>query len=160
LGHGSMAHPQGHAPAPHAPGEVPDALAHEQHASHADHAHAGHGTHDRHAGHSPEMFRDRFWLSLVLTIPVAFWSEHIQDRLGYSAPEFTGSGLIPPALGTVIFLYGGTVFLRSAWHELLARLPGMMVLIALAITTAFVFSWVVELGLIDAEPLWWELATL
>ncbi|MEX2528085.1 MAG: heavy metal translocating P-type ATPase [Gemmatimonadota bacterium] len=106
------------------------------------------------------MFRDRFWLSLVLTIPVVFWSQHIETLLGYEAPDFPGSGWIPPVLGTVIFLYGGLVFLRSALHELKSRLPGMMTLISLAITVAFVFSWVVEAGFLDASPLWWELATL
>src|SRR5690606_23173588 len=67
---------------------------------------------------------------------------------------------IPPVLGTIVFFYGGLVFLRGALHELRARLPGMMTLISLAIVVAFAFSWVVELGLIRAEALWWELATL
>ena len=106
------------------------------------------------------MFRDRFWLSLVLTIPVVFWSAHIQELLGYRAPEFPGSAWIPAVLGTAVFLYGGLVFLKGACRELRARLPGMMTLISLAISVAFVFSWVVQLGLIDAEALWWELATL
>ncbi|MQA88756.1 MAG: heavy metal translocating P-type ATPase [Gemmatimonas sp.] len=106
------------------------------------------------------MFRSRFLLSLVLTVPVVFWSEHIQTLLGYTAPVFPGSALLPPVFGTVVFLYGGVVFLEGAWRELKARLPGMMTLIALAITVAFVFSWVVALGLIAAEALWWELATL
>jgi Cu2+-exporting ATPase len=106
------------------------------------------------------MFRDRFWLSLALTVPVVFWSEHVQMLLGYRAPEFPGSAWIGPVLGTFIFFYGGWVFVQGAWRELKARLPGMMTLIALAITVAFVFSWVVQLGLIDAEALWWELATL
>lgn len=118
------------------------------------------GGHDRHAGHSPGMFRDKFWLSLVLTVPVVVWSEHIEMLLGYEAPDFPGSDWIGPGLGTVVFLYGGLVFLRSALHELKARLPGMMTLISLAISVAFVFSWVVELGLVQATPLWWELATL
>ena len=122
--------------------------------------HGSHGGHDKHEGHSPEMFRDKFWLSFILTIPVVFWSVHIQDLLGYQAPEFTGSNWIPPVLGTVIFLYGGLVFLKGAWRELTDRLPGMMTLISLAITVAFVFSWVVQLGVIEAEALWWELATL
>jgi len=119
-----------------------------------------HAGHDEHEGHSPGMFREKFWLSFVLTLPVVFWSAHIQELLGYRAPEFPGSDWIPPLLGTVVFLYGGLVFLKGAWRELRARLPGMMTLIALAITVAFVFSWVVQLGLIDAEALWWELATL
>jgi Cu2+-exporting ATPase len=106
------------------------------------------------------MFRDKFWLSLVLTLPVVFWSAHIQELLSYRAPDFPGSEWIPPVLGTVVFLYGGLVFLKGAWRELKARLPGMMTLISLAITVAFVFSWVVQLGLIDADALWWELATL
>ena len=134
--------------------------------------HAGHGRptvhdghrdragHDAHEGHNPEMFRDKFWLSLVLTLPVVFWSAHIQELLGYRAPEFPGSVWIPPILGTVVFLYGGLVFLEGAWRELKARLPGMMTLISMAITVAFVFSWMVQLGLLDAEALWWELATL
>lgn len=125
--------------------------------------HGGHGKHeghDKHEGHSPEMFRDRFWLSLILTIPVVVWSAHIQDLLGFEAPAFPGSVWLPPVLGTVVFLYGGLVFLRGAWRELRDRLPGMMTLISLAITVAFVFSWVVQLGLIAAEALWWELATL
>ncbi|MBE0417490.1 MAG: copper-translocating P-type ATPase [Coriobacteriia bacterium] len=106
------------------------------------------------------MFRQKFWLSLALTLPVVFWSEHIQELLGYDAPAFTGSEWIPPILGTAVFLYGGWAFLQGAWRELKSRLPGMMTLISLAITVAFVFSWVVELGLIEAEALWWELATL
>jgi P-type Cu2+ transporter len=106
------------------------------------------------------MFRDRFWLSLALTIPVVFWSGHIQELLGYEAPDFPGARWIPPILGTVVFLYGGVVFLKGAWGELRNRLPGMMTLISLAILVAFLFSWVVELGLIQAEALWWELATL
>lgn len=106
------------------------------------------------------MFRNRFWVALVLTLPVVFWAEHIQELLGYQAPEFPGSTWIPPVLSTVIFIYGGWIFLQGAWHELRARLPGMMTLIGLSISVAFVFSWVVQLGLLDASPLWWELATL
>ncbi len=131
---------------------------HQHHAHH--HGHGDHEGHDAHAGHSPEMFRDKFWLSLFLTLPVVFWSDHIQELLGYQAPVFPGSDWIPPVLGTIVFVYGGWVFLQGAWHELKARLPGMMTLIALAISVAFVFSWVVQLGLIDASALWWELATL
>ena len=122
--------------------------------------HQGHNGHDKHAGHSPAMFRDKFWLSLLITLPVVFWSEHIQSLLGYQAPVFTGSAYIPPVLGTVIFLYGGLVFIQGAWRELKTRLPGMMTLISLAIVVAFLFSWIAELGLIQAEALWWELATL
>ena len=120
----------------------------------------GHRGHDQHEGHSPKMFRDKFWLSLVCTLPVVFWSAHIQDLLGYRAPEFPGSNWIAPVLGTVVFLYGGLAFLKGAGRELKTRLPGMMTLISLAIAVAFLFSWVVQLGLIEADALWWELATL
>lgn len=131
------------------------------HGSHAGHgAHAGHDAHDRHAGHSPEMFRQKFWLSLLLTIPVVVWSQHIQDLLGYTAPSFAGSARIPALLGMAVFLYGGLTFLRGAWGELRSRLPGMMTLISLAISVAIVFSAVVELGIVEAESLWWESATL
>ncbi len=134
---------------------------HRHHDATAHHrSHGGHAGHDQHAGHSPGMFRDKFWLSLALTLPVVFWSEHIQMLLGYRAPAFPGSGWIPPILGTVVFGYGGWVFVQGAWRELRARLPGMMTLISLAIGVAFVFSWVVQLGLIAANALWWELATL
>jgi P-type Cu2+ transporter len=130
------------------------------HHGHGDHGGTGHGGHDAHEGHSPGMFRDRFWLSLVLTLPVVFWSSHIQMLLGYEAPAFPRSDWIGPVLGTVVFLYGGLVFLKGALGELRARLPGMMTLISLAISVAFLFSWTVELGLLDADPIWWELATL
>jgi Cu2+-exporting ATPase len=99
------------------------------------------------------MFRDKFWLSLVLTVPVVVWSEHIQMLLGYGAPAFPGSAWVGAVLGTVVFVYGGWVFLQGAARELRDRLPGMMTLIALAITVAFVFSWVVELGLLEAAAL-------
>jgi len=119
-----------------------------------------HNGHDKHAGHSPEMFREKFWLSLIMTLPVVFWSVHIQELFGYRAPEFFGSAWIPPVLGTIIFFYGGWVFIQGAWREIKDRLPGMMTLISLAITVAFLFSWIVQLQLIEAEALWWELATL
>lgn len=122
--------------------------------------HSDHGNHDQHAGHSPAMFRDRFWLSLALTVPVVIWSTHIQELLGYRAPVFPGSDWIGPVLATVVFFYGGLVFLQGAWRELRDRLPGMMTLISLAIMVAFLFSWIVRLDLIEAGALWWELATL
>ena len=145
---------------PHQHGHETDA--HAGRGSHEEHgkASAEHRSHDQHEGHSPTMFRDKFWLSLALTVPVVFWSAHIQELLAYRAPVFTGSAWIPAVLGTVVFLYGGLVFLKGAWRELQARLPGMMTLISLAIAVAFVFSWVVQLGLLTADALWWELATL
>ena len=86
------------------------------------------------------MFRDKFWLSLLLTVPIVFWAAHIQTIFRYEAPEFPGSTWISPVLGTAVFLYGGLVFLKGAWRELRARLPGMMTLISLAISVAFIFS--------------------
>jgi P-type Cu2+ transporter len=140
---------------------VAPTVGHPGHEAHDPHVGPdAHGEHDKHEGHTPEMFRDRFWVAFVLTLPVVFWAEHIQELVGYQAPVFPGSAWIPPALSTVIYVYGGWVFVQGAWHELRARLPGMMTLIALAISVAFVFSWVVQLGIIDAEALWWELATL
>ncbi len=137
---------------------------HSSHSKHEDHGghgkHENHSGHDKHEGHSPAMFRDKFWLSFILTVPVVYWSVHIQQLLSYQAPEFTGSDWIPAVLSTVIFLYGGVVFLKGALHELKDRLPGMMTLISLAITVAFLFSWVVQGGFIEAEALWWELSTL
>jgi len=113
-----------------------------------------------HQGHSAEAFRAKFWLSLVLTLPVVVWSGHVQDLLGYRAPTFPGSDWVGPLLATAVFLYGGRVFLGGAWDELGRRRPGMMTLIGLAIAVAFVFSWVVRVGLLDAQALWWELASL
>jgi len=119
-----------------------------------------HEGHDKHKGHSPNMFRDKFWVSLALALPVVFWSTHIQSLLGYQAPTFPGSSWIPPVIGTVVFLYGGLVFIQGSWREIKDRLPGMMTLISLAIGVAFIFSWTVRLGFIEAEELWWELSTL
>jgi Cu2+-exporting ATPase len=76
--------------------------------------HSGHRDHDKHAGHSPAMFRDRFWLSLALTVPVVIWSAHIQEHLGYRASAFPGSEWVGPVLSTIVFLYGGLVFLQGA----------------------------------------------
>jgi len=132
----------------------------QPHVTHADHqAGAEHAAHDRHAGHSVAMFRDKFWLSLILTIPVVIWSPDPQKWLGYAAPAFTGSDWIPPVLGTIVFLYGGLVFLRGAQGELADRKPGMMTLISLAIVVAFVTSWAGTLGLFEIE-IWWELSSL
>lgn len=123
----------------------------------------GHGmeknSHDKHEGHSPDMFRDRFWLSLVLTIPVVLYSNMVQKWLGFNMPEFTGSAWIPFVLGSVIFFYGGTVFLKSARVELKARLPGMMTLISLAILSAYIYS-IATTFFIPGTEFFWELATL
>jgi len=120
---------------------------------------ADHAAHDRHEGHSVAMFRDKFWLSLALTIPVVILSPEVAGWLGYTIPALPGIAYAPAVLGTVIFLYGGLVFLRGAQGELADRQPGMMTLISLAIVVAFVTSWAGTLGLFDVE-IWWELATL
>ena len=127
---------------------------------HAGHKMAGtQGSHDRHAGHSVAMFRDKFWLSFAFTIPVVFWSADIQHWLGYVAPSFPGSKLIPAIFGTLVFLYGGLVFIRAARGELADRRPGMMTLISLAIVVAFGTSLAATFGLFEID-VWWELASL
>jgi len=121
--------------------------------------HVGHAAHAKHAGHSVAMFRDKFWLSLLMTFPVLLWSRDPQEWLGYRAPTFPGSGWMPAVLGSAVFLYGGLVFVRGAAGELRDRQPGMMTLISLAIVVAFATSWAGTLGLFEVE-IWWELATL
>src|SRR5580700_4015446 len=141
-----------------------DHMTHEGHRQAAE-PHAGskmsgaHGNHDRHAGHSVAMFRDKFWLSFALTIPVVFWSPDVQHWLGYTAPSFPGSSFIPPVLGTLIFGYGGVVFLRGAAGELADRTPGMMTLISLAIIVAFATSLAATFGIFEID-VFWELASL
>ena len=120
---------------------------------------AAHATHNKHAGHDPEAFRRQFWVVLLLTIPVVVWSQEVQGWLGFAAPSFIGSEWIPPLLGTVVFAYGGLVFLRGARSELADRQPGMMTLISLAIVVAFVASWAATLGIFTVD-VWWELASL
>ncbi len=122
-------------------------------------AHSARAAHDKHAGHDPDAFRRQFWIVLLLTIPVVIWSSEVQHWLGYAAPGFPGSDWIPALLGTVVFAYGGRVFLVGAISELRDRLPGMMTLISLAIVVAFVASWAASLG-VFAVDVWWELATL
>src|SRR5262249_30325719 len=118
-----------------------------------------HSGHDPHAGHSVALFRDKFWLCLALTFPVVFWSSEVQHWLGYRAPTFSGSRLIPPILATMIFVYGGRVFIQGARHELSARQPGMMTLISLGIVVAFAASLASTLGIFEVD-VWWELSTL
>jgi Cu2+-exporting ATPase len=105
------------------------------------------------------MFRDKFWLSIALTIPVVYWSSDVQHWLGYTAPAFPGSKFIAPILGTIVFFYGGSVFIRGAWGEIMDRKPGMMTLISLAIIVALGTSLAATFGLFEIE-VWWELATL
>lgn len=141
--------------------------AHLGHRSHAGHDHASHGTHtahashghDAHTDHSVASFRDRFWISLLLTLPTIVFGHMLAELTAYQPPHFAGSEWIAPLFGTLVFIYGGRVFLQGAWGELRARQPGMMTLIALAITVAFAFSIAVLLGF-PGMPLWEELATL
>jgi Cu2+-exporting ATPase len=128
-------------------------------AAHAAMTHGAHAGHDKHAGHSVEMFRQRFWISLLLSIPVVLYSPMVQEWLRFEMPRFPGSNLIAPVLGTIIFLYGGSVFLKGGWDELRARAPGMMLLISLAISVAFIASAATFFGLFDLD-FWWELALL
>lgn len=118
-----------------------------------------HGSHGHHAGYSAAMFRDKFWLSLALTIPVVFWSTDVQHWLGYTAPAFPGSKFIPPILGTVVFVYGGIVFIRGAGGELADHKPGMMTLISLGIIAAFGTSLAATFGVFEID-VWWELTSL
>ncbi len=127
--------------------------------SHHAHDHSEHQDHDKHAGHSVAMFKDKFWLSLLLTIPVLVYSEMIQHWLNFTPPTFAGSVYVPLVLSTVIFFYGGLVFIKGAIDELKAKLPGMMTLISLAIITAYTYS-VATQFFIDGEGFFWELATL
>ncbi|GAA1358894.1 heavy metal translocating P-type ATPase [Arthrobacter koreensis] len=107
------------------------------------------------------MFKNKFWLSLALSVPVVFFSPMFSHLLGYTIPEFPGSAWIPPVLGTVIYFYGGTPFLKGGWTELRSRQPGMMLLIAMAISVAFVASWITTLGIGNFNlDFWWELALL
>ena len=93
-----------------------------------------------------EAFRRRFWVTLALTLPVLAFGHMLPSALGWSQPAFPGRELVSPVLGTIVFVYGGWVFLQGAVREVRSQLPGMMTLISLAITVAFVFSLAVTLG--------------
>ncbi|HVM00193.1 MAG TPA: heavy metal translocating P-type ATPase [Egibacteraceae bacterium] len=117
----------------------------------------GDGGHD-HGDHAA-MFRDRFWLTLLLTLPVVYYSEHLRHWFGYGVWEFPGHEWLAPVLGTVILLYGGWPFLTGGLAEARQRKPGMMLLIAMAISVAYAASLATSLGLFTVE-VWWELALL
>ena len=125
------------------------------------HNHHDHGGHHGHGGHGDHaaMFRSRFWVSLVLSVPVVLYSEMIQMWLGFTAPQFPGSGWVAPVLGTFVFAWGGWPFLKGGFDEARARQPGMMLLIAMAISVAFVASAATTFGYFDLD-FWWELALL
>ena len=132
------------------------ATGHGDHAGHGGgHEAHGHGGHGDHAA----QFRDRFWLSLALTVPVILYSEMVQEWLRFTPPQFPGSEWVAPVGGTIVFLYGGWPFLQGGVAEARARQPGMMLLISLAISVAFVASAATALGLFDLD-FWWELALL
>ncbi len=120
--------------------------------------HDQHAGHDKHAGHSPEIFKRRFFICLVLTLPVLYLDPSFQTWFKYQAIEFPGVNWIIPVLATVIYFYGGWVFLRGAYYELRSKI-GMMTLVALAITVAYVYSVAVSFGL-QGDPFYWELVTL
>ncbi|HKH92949.1 MAG TPA: heavy metal translocating P-type ATPase, partial [Gemmatimonadaceae bacterium] len=105
------------------------------------------------------MFRNKFWFTLLLTIPTLVWGEMIPRVLRFTPPAVPYARWIPVVFGTAVFFYGGWVFLQGARSELADRQPGMMTLISLAITVAFLFSVAVTLGF-RAMSLWWELASL
>ena len=115
--------------------------------------------HDKHAGHSVKMFKDKFWISLLLTIPVVLYAEMIQQWFGFASPAFVGSQYIPFIFSTIIFFYGGLVFIKGAVSEIKNKLPAMMTLISVAILTAYTYSIATQF-FIEGDGFFWELATL
>ena len=125
----------------------------DPHSSHTEHSggmHAGHAT----------IMRNRFWVSLVLTIPVLLYSPMLQELLGFMPPAVPLQEWIPAIFSTIIYFYGGIVFLQMARHELMQRQPGMMTLVSLAITVAYIYSLAAQVLLPQADGFFWELATL
>jgi P-type Cu2+ transporter len=151
-------HHDSHGGGDHGPGT--GQLSPNEHRQHAEpDEHGGHGGgHGGHGDHAAQ-FRDRFWLSLVLTVPVVLYSEMVQEWLRFTPPQFPGSQWVAPVLGTIVFLYGGRPFLEGGVAELRSRQPGMMLLISLAILVAFGASVATVFGAFDLE-FWWELALL
>lgn len=133
---------------------------HHEHSCHSDSSDS-----KVHAGHSTNIFKVKFWVSLALTIPIFLYSE-LAGTLGIFLPPFGGYEYLGLVLGSVVFFYGGWVFLIGAYREIRARLPGMMTLIALAIITAYVYSvWVIARGIFlgadfAGQGLFWELSSL
>jgi P-type Cu2+ transporter len=138
--------------------EMTDHTGHEAHAEHENRS--GHSGHSGHANHVAQ-FRRLFWIMLAISIPVVVFSEAFAMILGYSLPALPFIAWIAPVLGTVMYVWGGRPFLTGAVSELKDRKPGMMLLIAVAITVAFLASWGSVLGVLDAKlEFWWELALL
>ena len=134
-----------------------ESVHHEDHGG--DSGHGDDSSHGDHSGHE-QTFRRKFWVCLPLSVPVLYWSASIQGWFGYTAPVFPGSTLIVPVVATYIFFYGGSPFLRMAGWEMRSRKPGMMMLIALAITVAYVFSMATLVWSGFGEDFFWELVTL
>ncbi|MFH5240946.1 heavy metal translocating P-type ATPase [Antrihabitans spumae] len=148
---GTTATAPGHARSEHGPSPA-DHSVHSEHSGHG--GHAGHGDH-------VGMFRRLFWIMLALAVPVVFASDMFAMLAGYSLPDAAWIAWISPVLGTVMFVWGGSPFLTGAVSEIRSRTPGMMLLIALAITVAFVASIGASLGVLDHQlDFWWELALL
>jgi len=139
--------------------------AHDSHGGHGGGAHhdhggaGGHEGHDKHAGHDPKDFLRRFWLSAILTLPILYFSSQMQEWLGYTAYSAPWTPWVGPVLGTILYFYGGSPFLKGAIAEFRHRQPGMMSLIALAISVAYIYSLLVSLGF-PGKPFYWELSTL
>lgn len=142
---------------------------HSQHQQHGHpaapekHDHQGHSGHEGHGGHHDHvaMFRRLFWISVVLAIPTVLLSRAFAHLVGYDLPDSPVIAWIPAILGTVLYVWGGRPFLTGAVDEVKQRSPGMMTLIALGITVAFLASWGSHLGLLDPQlEFWWELAML
>ena len=145
----------------HAGGKSPD---HDQRTASDHNGHHSSGDHSAHSGHGHDhvaQFRKLFWINLVIAVPVVAFSTMFAMLLGYDVPDFPGARWIPPLLGTGMYLFGGRPFLTGAVDEIRSRKPGMMLLIGLAITVAFLASWGASLGLLHHElEFWWELALL
>lgn len=132
---------------------------HDMDHDHATPGHGGHGGHDmvQHV----LMYRRLFWRMLVLAVPTTLASAMFADLLGYPLPGWSWLPWVPPVLGTVMYVWGGRPFLTGAVDEIRARTPGMMLLIALGITVAFLASWGAMVGLLPQRmDFWWELALL
>lgn len=135
-----------------------DRTEHTDHDEHG-HGHDSHGDHD-HGDHVGQ-FRRLFWIMLILGIPVVAFNPMFADLLGYPLTDAAWVWWVSPILGTVIYFWGGQPFLTGASAEIRARQPGMMLLIGLAITVAFIASWGATLGIVDHQlNYWWELALL
>lgn len=132
---------------------------HKKHSHHSEnHSHHSHSGYDKHEGHHTHDFLKRFWVSLIITVPILLLSEMIQHWFGFTI-AFPGDKYVLLTLGTIIYIYGGMPFLKGMVGEIKAKAIGMMTLVAIAITVAYVYSVAVALGL-KGMDFFWELATL